>query len=1105
VRADRLLREKDLEAENARVSLKTEFEYEKTNELKSANERAFAIRREMLAEIQDLKQTLSSKISECDAANARAAQDSLLQSQRRDELIQSKSQALELKHQLSMQETLHKLELERRDDLIKILEQEKVRLDSEKDRTERKCSAIDGQLKSALAELQSLKLAFAEEKAALQSSAQEAVAHAKTLSDELANLSHLRGAIQAENVSSASAHNLLMMSPAATAASIDRDGSLSKTELYAKYVEALKVLHTERQERVKVEKELSAVLAVMEENGPQIQQELQEGHLAKNAISEMQDRLDKAVRDNLQKRRELDRCADHVQKLDRENQLLDTNCQRLQKQLRHALKQNELLKSNKSMESLSSAPGDPDSVIDYVWELGGDIEQALIKNEQLQRMIDAMQSESDKEMQLRKEQRIREAEAETIKLRREVDEMRDAREKQMSLFKALNERCESFKAQLQHRSPAVSAPVVDVTDSPLFQQLLQDKEKLQADFDAFKEARFSTSRDEIEKLRQLLHSAQHAAALAQGKLEGVEMERDTYKNDLVSRTEELPRMREKCAKADVIASQAEANAQVHAKAAIQAEERVKALEFQLHQAAMRADHERARCDSLDKDKEALRGEVQRMQELVSKCHASFDFESKHRLSELSRMRDEAQEREVALHKARDELSTARLAAEEQQHSQARALDLLQQQLYDAERCAKSSSDSAQAMKARIASLEASLSETSARRSPASSRHPFLPSTIGTAGELDPSLVTEITSLQEQLFAVQSERDTYYRMSGEFERELVASGTALKELQDKVDAANLQIQEHAQRLADQVKKSNADAAEAAANMLRLQTQLQANVDEAKGRAAIAEASALSAKEEAEVQIARANNLLQAEAAARAIAASERARLEAMTQDHAASISRAQLLQKSLSDSEEALFRTKSELDREKDVAASSLASAALTSKEVMDKVRVLETRLSDAQQQNSLLENQLQRLERSLSDHGAPEAEAPESDREQRELRAYVERERDRLKHQLEASEASCRRLKFQLDAKEREAAELQAEVEISRQRLCGPCYTQVDLDRLGNLQKQVSLLTESNEHLRSQESTAHKLALQWEERYNGGQTEMMQLRQAATLHAQVSL
>jgi chromosome segregation ATPase len=755
------------------------------------------------------------------------------------------------------------------------------------------------------------------------------------------------------------------------------------------------------------------------------------------------------------------------------------------------------------MESLSSAPGDPDSVIDYVWELGGDIEQALIKNEQLQRMIDAMQSESDKEMQLRKEQRIRESEAETVKLRRELDEMRDAREKQMSLFKALNERCESFKAQLQHRSPAVSAPAVDVTDSPLFQQLLQDKEKLQAEFDAFKEARFSTSRDEIEKLRQLLHSAQHAAALAQGKLEGVQMERDTYKNDLASRTDELPRMREKCAKADSITAQAEANAQMHAKAAIQAEERVKALEFQLHQAAMRADHERARCDSLDKDKEALRGEVQRMQELVSKCHASFDFESKHRLSELSRMRDEAQEREVALRKARDELSTARLAAEEHQHSQTRAIDLLQQQLDDAERRAKSASDSTQAMKARIASLEASLSESSVRRSPASNQHPILPSTIGAAGELDPSLVTEITSLQEQLFAVQSERDTYFRMSGEFERELVASGAALKELQGKIDAANSQIQEHAQRLADQVKKSSADAAEAAANMLRLQTQLQADVDAAKGRAAIAEASALSAKEETEVQIARANNLLQAEAAARAIAASERARLEAMTQDHAAGISRAQLLQKSLSDSEEALYRTKSELDREKEVASSSLAAATSTAKELMDKVRVLETRLSDAQQQNSLLENQLQRLERSLSDHGAPETEAPESDREQRELRAYVERERDRLKHQLEASEATCRRLKFQLDAKEREAAELQAEVEISRQRLSGPCYTQVDLDRLGNLQKQVSLLTESNEHLRSQESTAHKLALQWEERYNGVQSEMMQLRQAATLHAQV--
>jgi hypothetical protein len=171
--------------------------------------------------------------------------------------------------------------------------------------------------------------------------------------------------------------------------------------------------------------------------------------------------------------------------------------------------------------------------------------------------------------------------------------------------------------------------------------------------------------------------------------------------------------------------------------------------------------------------------------------------------------------------------------------------------------------------------------------------------------------------------------------------------------------------------------------------------------------------------------------------------------------------------------------------------------------LLDKIRGLETRLSDAQQQNSLLEVQLQRLERSFTDHGSSEVEGPENEREQRALRAYVERERDRLKHQLEASEATCRRLKFQLDAKEREAAELQAEVEISRQRLSGPCYTQVDLDRLGTLQKQVSLLTESNEHLRTQESSAHKLALQWEERYNGVNSEMMQLRQAASLHTQV--
>jgi len=176
---------------------------------------------------------------------------------------------------------------------------------------------------------------------------------------------------------------------------------------------------------------------------------------------------------------------------------------------------------------------------------------------------------------------------------------------------------------------------------------------------------------------------------------------------------------------------------------------------------------------------------------------------------------------------------------------------------------------------------------------------------------------------------------------------------------------------------------------------------------------------------------------------------------MTQDHAAGISRAQMLQKSLSDCEEALFRTRSELDREKEVASSSLAAAASSSKDLLDKIRSLETRLSDVQQQNSLLENQLRRLERSLTDHASPDTEGPENELEQRELRAYVERERDRLRHQLEASEATSRRLKFQLDVKEREATELLSELEISRQKLSGPCYTQVDLDRLVTLQKQV--------------------------------------------------
>jgi chromosome segregation ATPase len=407
------------------------------------------------------------------------------------------------------------------------------------------------------------------------------------------------------------------------------------------------------------------------------------------------------------------------------------------------------------------------------------------------------------------------------------------------------------------------------------------------------------------------------------------------------------------------------------------------------------------------------------------------------------------------------------------------------------------------MKARIASLEASLSDTSVRRSPAPSQHLFLPSIPGAAGEFDQSMVSEIASLQEQLFAAKTERDTYFRMSGEFERELLASSAALKELQASIIAANAQIGQQAQQLSDQVKTSSAAAAEAAAAAAASQAQLQAEVDAANGRAAVAAAAAVSAKEDLEVQIARANNLLQAEAAARASAAAERSRLEAMTQDHAAGISRAQALQKTLSDREEALFRITSELDREKEAAASSLAAASSASKELLDKVRGLETRLSDAQQQNSLLESQLQRLERSLSDHGTPETEAPESEREQRALRAYIERERDRLKLQSEASEASCRRLKFQLDAKEREAAELQAEVELSRQKLSGPCYSQVDLDRIGNMQKQVSLLTESNEHLRSQESSAQKLVLQWEERYNGVQGEMMQLRQAASLHIQV--
>jgi chromosome segregation ATPase len=328
---------------------------------------------------------------------------------------------------------------------------------------------------------------------------------------------------------------------------------------------------------------------------------------------------------------------------------------------------------------------------------------------------------------------------------------------------------------------------------------------------------------------------------------------------------------------------------------------------------------------------------------------------------------------------------------------------------------------------------------------------------------------------------------------------------LKEIQSKLDAAVAQIEQQSLQLADRDKQIAAAASETAAVAQRLQAQFQAEVDSANRRAASAEAVALSAKEETEIQTARANNLLQAEAAARAIAAAERTRLEAMTQDHAAGISRAQELQKLLSESQEALFRSRSELDREKQVASSSLAAASSASKDLLDKVRGLESRLSDAQQENSLLLSQLQRLERSLSDQGTTEAEDPESEREQRELRAFIERERDRLKVQLEASDATCRRLKFQLDSKEREAAELQAEVEISRQKLSGPCYTQVDLDRLSSLQKQMNLLTESNEHLRSQESTAQKLALQWEQRYSAAQSEMMQLRQSASVHVQVCL
>ena len=131
---------------------------------------------------------------------------------------------------------------------------------------------LEATLRSMEAMLDAKKVEF---EVALADAKHAKVRAEKELETARKQMSETTSALREPSHRSASAEQLMLLSPAAGAAALEREG-MSATELYSKYVEAADALRVERMQRQELQGHLDAILADLEQKAPLIAEQKQE-------------------------------------------------------------------------------------------------------------------------------------------------------------------------------------------------------------------------------------------------------------------------------------------------------------------------------------------------------------------------------------------------------------------------------------------------------------------------------------------------------------------------------------------------------------------------------------------------------------------------------------------------------------------------------------------------------------------------------------------------------------------------------------------------------------------------------------------------------------
>ncbi|XP_039591515.1 translocated promoter region b, nuclear basket protein isoform X1 [Polypterus senegalus] len=288
-----------------------------------------------------------------------------------------------------------------------------------------------------------------------------------SLEKELENANELLSASKRKGVSVLTEEELTTLSPTAAAVAKIVKPGMKLTELYNAYVETQDQLLLEKMEMKRVNKYLDEIVQEVEAKAPILKRQREEYERMQTSVASLSAKLEQAMKEIHRLQKETDEANKRSSVLERENQRFELLAADLSKQIRVLLMELEEARGNhviREDEEVSSADISSSSeVISQHLVTYRDIQDLQQQNQRLLVALRELGEAKEREEQETTSSRVSELQADLDKALSELEQLKDSRNHQMQLVESIVRQRDMYRILLA-QTTGVSFPTPGVSE-----------------------------------------------------------------------------------------------------------------------------------------------------------------------------------------------------------------------------------------------------------------------------------------------------------------------------------------------------------------------------------------------------------------------------------------------------------------------------------------------------------------------------------------------------------------------------------------------------------------------------------------------------------------